>query len=1049
MRTFVLGCVVSAFVFALLAPPPSVAQTFGRNKVQYDDFDFQVFRTEHFEFYYYPEAEQAVKDAARMAERWYHRHGQLFARQFAERKPIILYANDADFHQTNVINSSLGEGTGGVTESLKQRVVMPLTGIYGETDHVLGHELVHSFQYDIGLSNGENRSSRFNLGLLPLWLVEGTAEYFSVGRRDPHTAMWLRDAALRDDLPTIKQLTNKPYEYFPYRYGQAYMAYVGGKYGDAAVAELFKTGGRSGLDSAFVYTLGITTDSLSTEWIQAVKEAYLPLVEGRTPADSAGRRVLAKDLGAGNINIAPAISPDGQYVAFLSERDVFNINLFVADATTGKVITKLRSSASNNHFDSIRFINSAGTWSPDGKQLAFVTFADGDNEIAIWELDSGSITDRIRVEGVTALSNPAWSPDGKTLAFSGMNGGISDLYLLDLKTNAVRQLTDDRFADIQPAWSPDSKTLAFTTDRGEDGTNFETLASVKVRLGLIDVETGDIEVLKPFGKALHHNPQFSPDGRSLFFISDQDGFKDIYRRVLATRETMRITNLQTGVSGITALSPAMSVAMQSGRMLFSVFSDGEYTVFSLEADDLAAHSTPITQTNVATVIPMPGTLQTTLAENGVVETTPDAAAETVSEAVAAGLLPPWSAQGEGLVANHLGDALTGLPERSNYESKDYSAKLKLDYIAPPSVGVSLGGFYGSGLYGGVGFYFSDMLGNQNLGVGVQMNGGIKDIGAQVQYINRKNRFNYGGSVAHIPYRYGGIFLDQTAGGGLAYTELRQRIFIDMASLVGSYALSTTRRIETTVGVVRYGFDYDAIVYNFDGSRDVQSLDAPDPLYLFQGGAAYVNDFSAFGYTSPVKGGRSRLQVTPLIGSETFVSVMADYRRYFYTKPVTVAVRGLHVGNYGAREDDVFGREYLGAPYYAGFVRGYSFNSFDASECSTADCPEYDRLFGTRLALASAEVRVPLMGSEAFGLINFPYLPTELSLFADAGLAWSEESSPVFAFSRNSSERVPVFSVGASTRFNLFGALVFEVFYAYPFQRPEKGGHFGLQFAPGW
>ncbi len=510
MRTIVLGCVVSAFVFALLAPAPATAQTFGRNKVQYDDFDFQVFRTEHFEFYYYPEAEQAVKDAARMAERWYHRHGQLFARQFAERKPIILYANDADFHQTNVINSSLGEGTGGVTESLKQRVVMPLTGIYAETDHVLGHELVHSFQYDIGLSNDENRSSRFNLGLLPLWLVEGTAEYFSVGRRDPHTAMWLRDAALRDDLPTIKQLTNKPYEYFPYRYGQAYMAYVGGKYGDAAVAELFKTGGRTGVDSAFVYTLGISADSLSKEWIQAVKEAYLPLVEGRTPADSAGRRVLAKDLGAGNINIAPAVSPDGQYVAFLSERDLFNINLFVADATTGKVITKLRSSASNNHFDSIRFINSAGTWSPDGKQLAFITFADGDNEIAIWELDSGSITDRIRVEGVTAMSNPAWSPDGKTLAFSGMNGGISDLYLLDLKTNAVRQLTDDRYADLQPAWSPDGKTLAFATDRGPGGTNFETLESAQMRLGMIDVESGEIEVLKPFGKALHHNPQFSP-----------------------------------------------------------------------------------------------------------------------------------------------------------------------------------------------------------------------------------------------------------------------------------------------------------------------------------------------------------------------------------------------------------------------------------------------------------------------------------------------------------------------------------------------------------
>ena len=199
----------------------------------------------------------------------------------------------------------------------------------------------------------------------------------------------------------------------------------------------------------------------------------------------------------------------------------------------------------------------------------------------------------------------------------------------------------------------------------------------------------------------------------------------------------------------------------------------------------------------------------------------------------------------------------------------------------------------------------------------------------------------------------------------------------------------------------------------------------------------------------MRGGRYRFQVTPLVGSERFVSVLADYRRYFFFKPVTLAVRGMHRGNYGAAEADVFGAEYLGYPYYSGFVRGYSYSSFEVNECSTDTCPEYERLFGTRIALASAELRIPLMGSDTFGLINFPYLPTELAFFADAGLAWSEESPPVLEFSRDSVERVPVVSVGASTRFNLFNMLVFEVFYAYPFQRPVKGGHFGLQFAPGW
>jgi hypothetical protein len=79
---------------------------------------------------------------------------------------------------------------------------MPLTGIYADTDHVLGHELVHAFQYDIAQRMGA--MSQQGLGSLPLWLIEGMAEYLSVGREDPNTAMWLRDAALRGDLPTFR-----------------------------------------------------------------------------------------------------------------------------------------------------------------------------------------------------------------------------------------------------------------------------------------------------------------------------------------------------------------------------------------------------------------------------------------------------------------------------------------------------------------------------------------------------------------------------------------------------------------------------------------------------------------------------------------------------------------------------------------------------------------------------------------------------------------------------------------------------------------------------
>ena len=982
-----------------------------------------------------------MRDVARMAERWYSRHSLTYLRDFKEKKPLIFYANDADFHQTNIISGFIGEGTGGVTEGLKQRVIMPLTGSYAETDHVLGHELVHSFQYDIAFDRNEGENPiRFDLGLLPLWLIEGTGRIsLRRGVPDTHTSMWLRDAVRRDDLPTIEQLT-RDRRYFPYRYGQAYMAYVGGKYGDAAVANLYKLAGRSGVDTSFVYTLGITTDSLSAEWKQVVRRTYEPLMEGRVPPDEAGKRILAPDIDAGEINISPSISHDGRYVAFLSERDLFSINLFVADAETGEVLTSLKNPAMDPHMDALRFIQSAGSWSPDGRRLAFVSFAGGDNQISIFDVESRSVQENIAVEGVTAMTNLAWSPDGLSMAFTGLDGGVSDLYLLNLATNAVRQLTNDRYADLQPDWSPDGRTIVFATDRGEGGSDFETLDYGEYGLALFDTETSEIRVLRPFGDALHHNPQFSPDGRSLYFISDQDGFKDIYRFDLDEGSPYRITHLMTGVSGITALSPALSVADQSGRMVFSVFGDGMYTVYLHEQTDLVGEP----------VQPRPA-----------------------GQVATAGILPPIRALSEGLVGNYLNDPLTGLPGSDvRPPGLPYRSKLHLDYVAPPTAGIAVGGYYGTQIGGSIGFFFSDMLGNRNLSVVAQAQGSFKDIGGQVTYLDLGRRINLGGTAGHIVLPYGSYVRRGYVGGYRVDEQLLQRIYIDQLSGIAQYPFNQTTRVESHLGIVRYGFGNEIVQFVYSGfavgrdridpgeSEFWGGIPEREPVYFAQSGLALVGDYSFSGFTSPIAGGRYRFEIAPRIGSETFFTGLADYRRYIHLNPVTLAWRGLHIGNYGADADDLFGTEYLGANYYPGFIRGYNLNSFDLSECtlssgppsggaSNATCPAFDRLRGTHVATTSLELRVPLLGTEQLGLVAFPYLPTEVSAFVDGGVAWSSEEGPVLEIRRTSDERIPVFSVGASARVNLLGYIIIEAYYAYPFQRPQAGWQLGWRLLPGW
>ena len=1042
----------------LVGAPTAQAQYFGQNKVQYDQFDFRTLETEHFVFYYYPEEEQAVRDAARMAERWYDRHTELFLHRFDEKKPIIFYANDADFQQTNVTPQPIGQGTGGLTEPLQERVVMPLAASYGETNHVLGHELVHSFQFDLGLNAD---SLGIQLGNLPTWLIEGMAEYLSVGRQDSHTAMWMRDAVRRDDMPSFEGLAN-PREYFPYRYGQAYLAYIGGKYGDPSVTNLFKRGGQVGLDSAYVELFGVSPDSLTEEWAQATRDAYGPRMEGRTPPDSAGQTVLAPETNGGRINIAPSLSPDGRYVAFISERELFSFNLYVADAKTGEVIAELDRAGTTGHFNALRFIDSAGTWSPNGRRLAFVSYENGDNQITIWNVVKEEIERSFSVENVTSMKNPAWSPDGSKLAFAGTDGGISDLYVLDLDTESVRQLTNDRYADLQPTWAPDGETIAFTTDRAE--TDFETLTpSSNMDLGLVDVSTGEVTVREPFGDALHHNPQFSPDGQSLYFISDQDGFKDVYRMALPSGDRFRVTRLKTGVSGITALSPALSVAAQSGDVMLSVFSDGEYTGVRRPADEVQGTRL---------------TAPTAQAPHGDDRGAPPAEADTTDgpglpsadTARVAGLLPSPAAPGEGLIAANLRDATTGLPPASTeYETNDYTPTFSLEGISRASgVGVSVGGPFGGGLAGGIGIQFGDMLGHRSLNVAVQAQGSFRDLGGGVSYMNRRGQLNWGSSLSHTPLIFSANTVPLRDEGRLTgLASIVQRAYITSASGNASYPLDPTRRFEFSLGGTRYGFGTNVRTAGLvpDGTEETLNdrFGGRDPQYLATANAAYVRDFTTNGLTGPLQGGRWRVGITPTLGSQNFVTARADVRRYFYAEPFTFAFQALHVGNYGASFSDEFGigNEYIGYPYGQGFVRGYSVQGIangirENGGCTPVEgdptrsrCAEIDRLFGTRALTTRAEIRIPLLGPERLSLIPFQYVPTTLAPFVDAGVTWTNDEGPdLFTFDTKSADTtIPVVSTGVSARFNILGSILLEAYYARPFQRRDTTWELGFRISP--
>lgn len=948
-----------------------------------------------------------------MLENWYSRYTKIFGFKLPKSQPVILYASQADFQQTNAINDLISQATGGVTEGTMNRMILPLTGIFSENNHVLGHELTHAFQY----AQIQNLSSLFYSYQIPLWFIEGMAEYLTLGSISPLTSMWMRDAVLRKDVPSVASI-GRDMRYFPYRYGHALWAYIAGRYGDEIVGPLFSSVVSLGLESGFSSTLGMSLDSLSRSWRNEVLSSINPSAIYST--DTSYHTNLLQS--SKDINLSPSISPDGKYIAFLSSRDLFSIDLYLADAQSGKIIKKLVSSENDERFETIRFVNFSGSWSPDGKYFAFVVFNKGNNAIAIEDVSHGFTKRIFEINGTDEINHVSWSPNGRHLVLSATEGAVSNLYIFDLKEKSTRKLTNDLYAEFQPAWSPDGKTIAFVTDRMLPG-NRDSVFPGRMSIGLMSYGSDSVVYLSVANWANHINPQFSPDGNYLYFISDPDGIPQIYRYSFTNSTYRRITSVTTGVSGLTSTSPAMSVSSKSGAIVFNVFKDINYIIQSIDSSQIH----------------------------------PDTFTLDHSLYLSNASLPPKNRSG-GLVNKYLSEPDTAFCVKKISSDNLYKPKLRLWYIGQIYGGITASPF-GVSAGGQINLLFSDILGNHVLGVGLQSTGGWNSIGGSLVYLNRKSRFNWGYILGHFPYVTSRV-LDESDSieiNGVqtpvqATTIIDERVYEDQVNIYGSYPLSIHRRFELSGGYHRIGYSKDAVIIQgpaFFSPFDEISVRPPPAINQFEINGAYVGDFSYTGFTGPVKGRRFRLEIQPSIGSLFFTDFTGDIRFYKFIKPLTLAFRTFTWGRYFGQSDHFSLPEaFLGNEDW---VRGYSMGSFDLS-CDTTNngnCPEFERLLGTRVAVANFEFRIPLLGNEQLGLINFQYVPLDIVGFLDCGVAWSATAPVVWRIQRNSDLRTPVFSVGSAIRFNLLGAFVCQVYLAYPFQRTGEGWKWGFFVAPGW
>ncbi len=1019
--TFFSAVIFFPLLILLVTPDEAYSQYFGRNKVRYTDLEFKTLHTEHFEIYFYPEEEGGVEYAAEMAERWYARHSNFFDDSLKGKQPLILYSSFPQFAQTNVTQGMIGQGTGGFTEPLLRRIAMPFAGPLKETDHVLGHELVHAFQYDLSGRSGRSNGNPNYLSLerLPLWFVEGMAEYLTIGPNDPFTSMWIREAAL-EELPEISDLTNP--QFFPYRYGMALLSYIGAKWGDKIVARLLRSAAMYGnVNTAIDSVLGISPDSLSKDWHKAIHAQYDSLFKITQKPIDYGRVLIKSDDEESSLNVSPVLSPDGKNLVFFSSRNLFSIDIFLADAETGEVKRTILNTVLNTHLQSLEFINSAGAWDPEGKRFLFSAVEKGRPILSILNIETGDIEREFRFPNIGEIFDPAWSPDKRYIVFSGLSNGLSNLFLYDLTRDSLSNLTNDPFAELQPSWSPDGKTIAFVTDRFT--TKISNLDIGEYQLALMDFNSRKISRIASFDSAKNINPQWTPDGNGIYFLSDKNGITNLYKIDINTNQISQITNLYGGISGITAISPAVSSARNVNKVVFSAYEKGRYNIYSIDSTGVLEGKTPA---EFAGIQP--------------------------------GKLPPPERK-DNVLSSSLNNPDVGFPDDSTFYISGYDASLSLVGATQAMV---LGGADRFGAYfgGGISLIWSDLLGDHNLITGLQIQSigtfRFTDIAALAAYFNTKHRWNYGGIIQQIPYNlyyynagYG------TINGRSAYIEQQILSRQTDRGITGilSYPFSDFMRVEFLGGFRNITFLSEIQTTAFDLNTgailvdETEELSGGSALNLGNVGSALVFDNSFYGATGPLLGQRYRFEVSPTFGSLTWIDLLGDFREYLMPiTPFTIAGRILHYGRYGkSSEDNRLQPLYIG---YPGLVRGYESGSFSSEEVGT-DTSFYsglfDRLTGSKMLLANFEIRFPLLGALGIGSGFYGFLPLDFGVFLDAGTAWYNDQKPKY-FGGN---KKIVSSFGFLARLNLFGFAIIEIDFVHPFDRPDRKWLWQFSFTEGF
>ncbi len=564
--------VAASLLFLLAGAPSATAQFvpyFGKNKVKYDNFAWRIYRSPHFEIYYYPEFEQHLSRLTSYAESGYQKISNGLKHEITFPIPLILYKTHSEFEQTNLTSGFVPEGALAFTEPVRDRMVVPIDEPPDRLQGLITHELTHVFEFDLIPRSLLQRS-------VPLWIDEGLADYMR-GLWDPLDVMTIRDAAVTDKVPKISK---SDYEAMSgreaYNFGHAAFEFIEARYGKEGIRQFLYTWRKNivggNIDDIYQQAFRIKPEEFDEAYDKWLKERFKPYRDKQRPSDFGKNIAPNPERTSYSQVFAAAASPSGEMVAAITaNRSEGEADIILLSSRDGSVIGRLTGPSGRYENLSLNFtargIGRSIAFDPRGDTVAFFARTGKGRSLFLVSVLDGQIAKKIPV-ALDEVMSPCLLPDGRHALFSALKEGVSDIWLLDLETGAYKNLTQDAFYDSDPQVSPDGSLVVYS--RRVSGYS---------KLFTFPLGDPSKKTQLTFGTFEDTTPTFSTDGTKIYYSSNEDD--EIFNLRSLDLRTGAIEQYTDALGG--NMAPVTLKGKTGDRVAFISYSKGE---FNLTAKDV-------------------------------------------------------------------------------------------------------------------------------------------------------------------------------------------------------------------------------------------------------------------------------------------------------------------------------------------------------------------------------------------------------------------------------------------------------------------------------